>query len=454
MPLDERRLLLNGLQPHRRSPSLSDGTKPQKRPRTDGLNARYDRMIQTVNIMHGSLSTSRRSRRERGPSSSSVMSYGVPRIPVGAYSGLCTRRLGQEFSALQMKGPRSSMGHSNVFAPDALPAPVQHAAGHAEELPAWLQGTLESLDSKHPLRLLVPGQPTSPGDSSPSALDSSSDLLATPGPEERSVSFVPSANSRPKGSETLACSMTIRDRLGDGLSLQFYAEDSNSTSQASATALVTGLAAYDDPRALGSPGVPLRPFSTPGPASSVRIPSSVQSGRSFPLAHEARPPTGQYPPFCDSPMEDSLLPPNFVPFSEPGPLGSPRLQNVDRSSDIFGTAPNVNMSDSALSLPSSTSRLLLLRDPSSPGVLGHAPSCASSATRTTVTPLAACTGPDPRGLLSPTLEFEPFAAPGPTVRLFSPAVAAPVEIFPVPPPVELRSVEQGFIFSRPECSRL
>lgn len=82
-----------------------------KRRKTMGLNARFDRMLERVDLTlqdHQASSTTASSRqgraRTRSTGSSSVSSgYDVPKTPVDAYDGLENRRLGDTFSVIKMK---------------------------------------------------------------------------------------------------------------------------------------------------------------------------------------------------------------------------------------------------------------------------------------------------------------------------------------------------------------
>ncbi|KAI0374191.1 hypothetical protein BV20DRAFT_607584 [Pilatotrama ljubarskyi] len=157
MPLDERRLLLNGLQPSR----LSSGggpydSRPTKRQKTEGLNSRYDRMIQTVNVMHGApfRSTAERGGGRRGVPSSSGTRYDVRRASFNASDAYHSSRSGQDLVTLKRRTSARLTSHPDIFAPDAFRDP-----DFAERLPPWLRGTISSLDPKHPIHLLVPGDP-------------------------------------------------------------------------------------------------------------------------------------------------------------------------------------------------------------------------------------------------------------------------------------------------------
>ncbi|OBZ68181.1 hypothetical protein A0H81_11985 [Grifola frondosa] len=136
-----------------------------KRRKTCGINLRFDRMIDTVSILHtspASSTLSRRSRR-RAASSSSVASYDMPKTPVDAYSGIDNGRLGQGFSVLKMKGPtvparqnRVGRHQGDIFASSSI-----QSDSAMRPLPSWLCDTLSTLDPRHPLRILLPANAAS-----------------------------------------------------------------------------------------------------------------------------------------------------------------------------------------------------------------------------------------------------------------------------------------------------
>jgi hypothetical protein len=93
------------------APSVSPDLGPSfKRHKTMGLNARFDRMIERVNLtlqdpQTPSATSSRQGQvRARSAGSSSISSgYDVPKTPMDAYGGLQEGRLGHKFSVIKMK---------------------------------------------------------------------------------------------------------------------------------------------------------------------------------------------------------------------------------------------------------------------------------------------------------------------------------------------------------------
>ncbi|KAJ3800070.1 hypothetical protein GGU11DRAFT_806984, partial [Lentinula aff. detonsa] len=80
-----------------------DATIRAKR-RKIGLNSKFDRMVEAMNVTYRSPKKRQRTR------SSSVSSYGVPQTPVDAYDGLQIGALGQDFSVIKMRnGSRSEL---------------------------------------------------------------------------------------------------------------------------------------------------------------------------------------------------------------------------------------------------------------------------------------------------------------------------------------------------------
>ncbi|EIM81176.1 uncharacterized protein STEHIDRAFT_162165 [Stereum hirsutum FP-91666 SS1] len=126
---------------------------PVKRRRLDGLNNRYDNMIDQVHLMSRGPIAKPRHRPSHSSGSSSISSHDMPHTPLDAYTSALTEgRLGKDFSVLKMKDAsssnhRSSSPNSDLVEPEP-PRPV-------EPLPSWLNGALSGLDSRHPLRNLV-----------------------------------------------------------------------------------------------------------------------------------------------------------------------------------------------------------------------------------------------------------------------------------------------------------
>lgn len=119
-----------------------------KRRKTNGLNSRFDRMIETVNVMHHSPTKSRR--RTRSSGSSSASSYDLPKTPLDAYDGLNTGRLGKGFSVIKLKTSpirgkkclyREKKTSSPLIDPDDLPAKVTIFILHRTHYPLT-QGSL------------------------------------------------------------------------------------------------------------------------------------------------------------------------------------------------------------------------------------------------------------------------------------------------------------------------
>lgn len=132
----------------------------KRRKTTTGLNSRFDRMMETVNVLHTSpassiSSRSHRRRRATSSSSASAAEYELPRTPVDAYSELHGGRLGAGFSVMKMRGHESStdLGFSDSFGRYAFDKP---ASRKPPSIPAWLSNTLSTLDTHHPLRRLMP----------------------------------------------------------------------------------------------------------------------------------------------------------------------------------------------------------------------------------------------------------------------------------------------------------
>lgn len=80
-----------------------------------GLNTRFDRMVNRVNLTLEETHTLPRRGRDRASSagsSSASSGYDVPKTPVDAYNGLEEGRLGKSFAIIKMP---SESGHSGYY---------------------------------------------------------------------------------------------------------------------------------------------------------------------------------------------------------------------------------------------------------------------------------------------------------------------------------------------------
>ncbi|KAK0461129.1 uncharacterized protein EV420DRAFT_1668706 [Desarmillaria tabescens] len=139
---------------------IQDITPAPKRQRT-GLNSRFDRMMDTVNV--ACRSPARRDR-TRSAGSSSNSSYVMPTTPLDVYDTLQSGRLGKDFSVIKMRQGTVSQGEDQ----DSSLLYRENSSNHRsfEALPSWLSDAFLSLDETHPLRLLLPSSMEQPMSSS------------------------------------------------------------------------------------------------------------------------------------------------------------------------------------------------------------------------------------------------------------------------------------------------
>ncbi|KAJ7703212.1 hypothetical protein B0H17DRAFT_1194421 [Mycena rosella] len=128
-----------------------------KRRKTSGLNSRFDRMCQTMNVTH------RPPARKRAGSTSSASGSSVPKTPIDNYDEFHREaKLGPDFSVIKMGTssiPRSKKARNfaGVFPWDQdSSSDTNEPPPPAVPLPAWLATTFSTLTTKHPLRLLLP----------------------------------------------------------------------------------------------------------------------------------------------------------------------------------------------------------------------------------------------------------------------------------------------------------
>ncbi|KAJ3777841.1 hypothetical protein FB446DRAFT_715845 [Lentinula raphanica] len=224
-----------------------DAANQAKRRKT-GLNSKFDRMVEAMNITYRSPKERQRTR------SSSVSSYGVPQTPVDAYAGLQAGALGQDFSVIKL-GPRT-----DLEVEDEEPSQVSQDAQCTVPLPGWLSETFTTLAKKHPLRLLLPS----------SMRSVSAEVRDGQTSNESQAVFAFSPPPIPaQPSNALQSPIAFRARTVPEISAPARLET--------------------------SPPLRFEPFSTPGPASSIRQPSPSKPFASTNLFSEVQPySTGSY----------------------------------------------------------------------------------------------------------------------------------------------------------------
>lgn len=256
---------------------LQEEPPVKRRKTTAGLNSRFDRMMETVNILHtspASSMSSRSGRRNRAASSSSASAadYELPRTPVDAYSQLHGGTLGAGFAVMKMRGRENSEDLSSIdsFARYAFDKTLFRKP---PSIPAWLNNALSTLDTCHPLRRLIPVDSTS-HEAAPAA------KLGLP--EER------------VNSECMPSHAVAKEILGDESIFAFNAPGSPATEN-------------------------IARASAPGP------PASEDPAGGSDLGHDAIPGHVDFPsasPHCSPILDGSVSvasDPQLVPFSTPGP---------------------------------------------------------------------------------------------------------------------------------------
>ncbi|KAI0675129.1 hypothetical protein C8Q78DRAFT_523011 [Trametes maxima] len=362
------------------------------------MNSRYDQMIRTVNVMHGPTPRSghkRQSRHGRAVSSSSGTSYDVPKSPLDAYSSRGGGRLGDEFSVMKMGAPKPSLGHADMFSPTAFHGP-EEASSHTaqqQQLPSWLRGTLSTLDSKHPLHGLVPGRTGVYGDSSPSGLAPSSDPPPAQEAEESPFAFTAPDSCMHKIS-------SIPPAIMDDIVPACGSHSRNPTGVHDAKVQAESL----------------RPFSTPGPASSITVDSEPSFSRS-PL-YDAESSTFSMMIVQNSPLgltnsSLDLAPPlAFVPFSKPGPAATVEICSASATNlSADAASPGRSTYLSPARSPGLRSPLSLVETPGSLRRVWRVESLRTTAHHFAISPsISPARSPI---VQHPSLNFKPFTSPGP-----------------------------------------
>ncbi|KAJ3989136.1 hypothetical protein F5890DRAFT_136541 [Lentinula detonsa] len=271
-----------------------------------GLNSKFDRMVEAMNVTYRSPKKKRQRTR-----SSSVSSYGVPQTPVDAYDGLQIGALGQEFSVIKMRNG----SRSELEAEDRGASQVSQDTRCTSPLPGWLSDTFTTLAQKHPLRLLLPSSMRNANAEIRDVHDASNE-------SEGVFAFEPSPMPA-ESSNVLQSPIAFRAR-------HIPAEISVSTR-------------------LASPPSHFEPFSTPGPASSIRQPSPPRSFMSSTTFPQARP---------HSPM-------GYIPSSVR--RDSNDFREIDNYEHVFAASNGPSIPQTNVPTPSFAFASSLLASPASPG---------------------------------------------------------------------------------------
>ena len=241
--------------------SVDTDVRPAKRQKTEGMNLRYNHMVRTVNTINspfGDEIPRSCSRRSQIASSSSAAASDLP-IQSDLQN---TTLIGGDRLPLE-RHPYAPKAMENTFHSPAFMR-YEGARDDSSEasLPTWLEGTISTLDNKHPLRLLLPQEHSTypiyvDRQSSPSGLEPSSEACLTAEPEDP-----PSRHIQPAA-----------------LSSPMSPHSTRSLGHRSAEKCVGDPAPGEDVYK----GITL-PFSTPGPASSVSITASPVAPLTFAFA--------------------------------------------------------------------------------------------------------------------------------------------------------------------------
>ncbi|KAJ7497285.1 hypothetical protein FB451DRAFT_1386569 [Mycena latifolia] len=293
-----------------------------KRRKTSGLNSRFDRMVQTMNVTHRS---PLKSARHRASSTSSASGSSVPKTPIDDYDEFHREaKLGTNFfvikmeaSSIQKKNRTRKIGGVFPWDQDSS-SETNEAPPPPAPLPAWLTSTFSTLTTKHPLRLLLPRRTESePTSSSPRSV-----LVE----EENPFSFCPPADPLRVSPSTHVSPPPSAEAANTELSTRSTHTPPYSPSPAPKFLCNTFSlpdASFDD----------IPPFSTPGPGSIVSRSHSIPSVH-FPQPHhvEYAPAFGYMP--AVHPQESVNVSPTFVP-----PLHStPIAKCLTRPSDSTNIA--------------------------------------------------------------------------------------------------------------------
>ncbi|KAH9935604.1 uncharacterized protein B0H18DRAFT_1207171 [Fomitopsis serialis] len=277
--------------------SRSSEQPVMKRRKTTGLNSRFDRMIETVNILHTSPASSKsshsgRRRRAASSSSASAAEYDMPRTPVDAYNELHGGRLGADFAVIKMHaGGRERLDEPGISGEYRN---SRRRSRKLPSIPAWLNNTLSTLDVHHPLRTLLPPHsttvPVRPGVCVEPRVHEDAPVLNPAVPVEQAINdgsvfaFNPPSPGSPPTAHIPnpgAGNPSVTGRLASNFALS---RDRIVGDIYSVSHTTSRLSSVSGGRPNLSEDLLPVPFSTPGPASSVgAVPPS-----DFPLESASR----------------------------------------------------------------------------------------------------------------------------------------------------------------------
>ncbi|TRM69776.1 hypothetical protein BD626DRAFT_475236 [Schizophyllum amplum] len=134
-------------------PNSRQFVRDAKRRKT-GLNDRFDRMVETMGVMHRSPAKTPKNKKRKPRSSSFSSASEALRTPVDDYHDIQPDNLGKNFSVIKMGTSTGPVQHSVDDDADARTEGWTTAS--PPSLPGWLASTFSTLNQKHPLRLLLP----------------------------------------------------------------------------------------------------------------------------------------------------------------------------------------------------------------------------------------------------------------------------------------------------------
>ncbi|KAJ8696193.1 hypothetical protein PTI98_006078 [Pleurotus ostreatus] len=256
-----------------------DGIKHQvQKRRKTGVNTRFDRMVETMNITRPSPSTVSSNRTR----SSSLSSYDAPKTPSDAYN--YSYQEGTRSVASATRGEKLAVVLEDIETSEMFRVPSfgqpEGMKDDSAPLPGWLAHTFLALDKKHPLRSLLPKDIQESGthvkgphrrrSSHTSPLPSLHEDDIRPAEEADSVfAFGPPEQRSPMHIDT-GCSLSnLKMYETKILSPNFVRQDDPPEYQTSNAHVWEGLATslkVESPRNLNTAFIP---FAKPGPCSAL-----------------------------------------------------------------------------------------------------------------------------------------------------------------------------------------
>ena len=338
----------------------------EKRRKVEGLNSRYDRMIETASVIQARDMEHDRKKRKRNSStsgSSSLASWDTPKTPLDTTGNLDEQTRPELLSKSQNRSRSDKeTRRRSQYSYQHLPHPAEIENITLDEVPGWLSDTVATLQVNHPLRDLIPASTTH---THSQTIDDDIDgpihpstCVTRPGLIEPAVEDVFAFRPPTAAESGSTHAYHNQDRVQIDSLPKYPAFPASTTlgplPHASDIDIALRLGSPSSPRPTGSNTdlTPLRPINKVAPLSRV---SGIEGQSDL---------HSQYPDgiIRDLDYDESSDSQPDVPFSRPGPLASSRTRSSIPTSYHLSQAP-ITMSSDCYDTPRHVEKHSVLLDP-------------------------------------------------------------------------------------------